>query len=159
MDFNLIHIGIVIIAAVALLIIFWPRDNALHRNLKSGFVKIVVVVLVVVVIICCFLIGDNIIRNGVGELYTDYAEIVTPAGSESEGDIIRITVNVDKISINNKEYSDIDEIKPIVSEGIANGKKVHIVDDYALSRTYDSLLTTLDELGVKSEDISEETVY
>ena len=113
MDFNLIHIGIVIIAAVVLLIIFWPRDNALHRNLKSGFVKIVVVVLVVVVIICCFLIGDNIIRNGVGELYTDYAEIVTPAGSESEGDIIRITVNVDKISINNKEYSDIDEIKPI----------------------------------------------
>ena len=33
MDFNLIHIGIVLVIALIVLLIMWPRNNSFHRSL------------------------------------------------------------------------------------------------------------------------------
>ena len=153
MDLNLIYIGIVFIVAAILLIIFWPRDDSLHRNLSSGFVKIIVAGLVIVVLICCFFAGKEIVRNGVGELYTDYAEIVQRTAVE-EGDILVIIVNLERIQINGKDYS-LEDAAGVISNGINEGKNIRVVDDYALAATYNALMDLISGLGIDRTSIEE----
>ena len=153
MDLNLIYVGIVLIVAGILLIIFWPRDDSLHRNLSSGFVKIIVAGLVIVVIICCFFAGKEIVRNGVGKLYTDYAEVVQKT-ADDEGDMLVIIVNLGNIQINGKDYS-LEEVAEVISNGINEGKNIRVVDDYALAATYNGLMDLISGLGIDRTSIEE----
>ncbi len=153
MELNLIFVGIVIIIAAVLLFIFWPRNNSLHRNLKAGFVKITVAGLVIVILVCCLLAGKEIIRNGVGELTTDYAEVVQKKAAE-EGDILVITVNLGNIQINDKDHS-LEDVAEVLSNGVSEGKKIRVVDDYALAGTYNELMDLIDRFGIDRDSIEE----
>ena len=153
MELNLIFVGIVIIIAAILLIIFWPRDNSLHRNLSAGFVKIIVACLVIVIIVCCLLAGKEIVRNGVGELYTDYAEAVQKTAAE-EGDMLVITVNLGKIQINGRDQS-LEEVAEVLGDGVNEGKKIRVVDDYALAGTYNELMDLISDFGIDRASIEE----
>ena len=155
MDFNLINVGIVLFRAVIVFLIMWPRNNSFHRNIGAGVTVTVLIICFVIIVICLLLAGNTIIRNGVGELTTDYAEFIEPLKGSGEGDFVIITVNLDTIYIGEKKCSDIYEAKQEIANAVAAGKRLRIIDDYATAVTYNGLIDAILDMNVSRSSIEE----
>ena len=133
----------------------WPKNNSFHRSIAPGVTIIVLAICAVVIIACLFFAANKIVRNGVGEFTTDYAEFVEPVKSSPIGDTLVITVKLDTILIGDKSFSDIYEAEQVIADAVTSGKHLRVVDDYALAATYNDLIEAIIEMNVSRSDIEE----
>ncbi len=161
MDFKVILAIVIGLVALWVFIRLLPKDDNLHRNMKMSMVMILLVITAGIILYCVFFLGRKIYRNGVGELFTNYAE--TPhaennendGGEKASGDTLVITVNFDTIEIGEQSYKNAAEAENAIAEAVKSGKGLRVIDDYALASTYNELMDTLNKMNVSPDDIEE----
>ena len=138
------------------------QNSKARKYFNVGQFILCMVVLGVIIFVCFSLIGKKIYRNGVGELFTDYAEIRVETGGTKEsepeagiGDTLIITVSLDKIHIGEDTYSDVTSAQQMIADAVTSGKELRIIDDYALAATYNDLIDVITQMNVSRQSIEE----
>ena len=163
-----------IIAAALILIIFLfvfirmlPKNDSLHKNLRPQAVIPILVISGALVLISAIFLGREIILNSTGPLHNDSAsekpaapaqETKDEGSSEAENSsnhMLVITVSLDKIIIDDKEYSSPEDAADVIRDAMASGKGIRVIDDYALAATYNDLMDMLLGMNIKRADIEE----
>ncbi len=162
MDFKVILAIVIGLVALWAFIRLLPKDDNLHRNMKMSMVMILLVITAGIILYCVFFLGKKIYRNGVGELFTNYAEKPLAENNENNdgnekasGDTLVITVNFDTIEIGEQSYKNAAEAENAIAEAVKSGKGLRVIDDYALATTYNELMDTLIKMNVSPADIEE----
>ena len=163
-----------IIAAALILIIFLfvfirmlPKNDNLHKNLRSQAVIPILVISGALVLISAFFLGREIIYNSTGPLHNDSAskkpakspqDAVAeepPQDENDSADMLVITVSLDKTIIDDKEYSSPRDASGVISDALAGGKGIRLIDDYALAATYNDLMDMLLGMNINRSNIEE----
>ncbi len=156
-----IIVGIILLIALGFIWILRPKNDSLHRNLDIKILKRLLFIGVLVAIFCFFHLGKKIYRNGIGKLFTDYAETESEnnRGNEEteyvDGNTLVIVVSLDQIKIEDSTYTDIGEIKYLIEEAVNTGKKIRLIDDYALASTYNDIVDVITQMNVSRSSIEE----
>ena len=154
----------VIIGILGLLILFRmiSKNSKLRKYFSVGQFLLCIGLVAAIIIVCFLFIGRKIYRNGIGELFTDYAEIKAETSSGksdnaegASGDTLIITVSLDQIQIGNSVYAEISEVQQIIAEAVTAGKSLRVVDDYALAATYNELIDVITQMNVNRSSIEE----
>ncbi len=156
-----IIVGIILLFALGFIWLLRPKNDSLHRNLDIKFVNKLLFIGVLIALFCFFHLGKKIYRNGVGKLFTDYAEtkqknnVSDEETNNVDGNTLVIVVSLDQIKIGNTSYADISEAKSLIEEAVNTGKTVRLIDDYALASSYNDVIDVLTQMNVSRSCIEE----
>lgn len=160
MDISIIVAIIIGVICIILLFRLLSKKSESRKFLSIRQFILCIVVLGIIIVVCASLVGKKIYRNGIGELFTDYAEAKVEENSHNSnateaGDALIITVSLDKIQIDNVIYSDVDSTQQVIADAVSNGKELRVIDDYALATTYNDLIDAIILMNVSRHDIEE----
>ncbi len=156
---NLIVLCGICLLAILLFIILLPKKNERTRVIKPRILIMALLVLGGIIFFCFFKMMDKITDGGMDAFVDDYTIIKAAINSgdsnqNDTGDLV-ISINLDRIVIDNKEYVSVQDAYDVIVKTLAKDRKIIIVDDYALATTYNDLVSLLENNGYKIEEEQE----
>lgn len=154
---RIIIVAVILLVLLVVYLIFKPKDNALHRNMRPRTGKIIRIIIIIAIAVCAFFIlkdAYSLSQNpGVFSEKTDTD--TTSANQKISKDEVLVSISKDVVTINKKPFKNMDEIEKNLFEHISKGKSVIIVDNYALASTYEDVIDILTGMGVDRNSIKE----
>jgi len=155
---RIIIIAVILLILVAVYIMFRPKDNALHRNMKPGTGKIIRIIIVAAILVCAFfIIRDSYSLSQGKGIFSEKTEsgYISVSSQKPSKDEVIVSISEDTVTINKKTLRNMDEVEKLLFEQISRGKSVRIIDNYALASTYNEVIGMLESMGVGKDSITE----